>query len=181
MANFALHDGSGVLRELPAEFWPPLPLGSPDPFTWDRSPDSSVWFISGDGLGREHPIFQLVGETVYQTPADAFAEMGAIETALPKALYLYWDGVLIANLDPNLPGVYLPRFDRIARRVNHDLTLNVTATVTPANFTGLATPPPPSGTGGGTAPTTGAGGSYVTTIVYIEGVPLELTVWRPNA
>ncbi len=177
MSAFSLRDENGVLLlDLPHTLRPVMPLGDDDPYTWDRIPGGKR-FALGTGLGPVRPVFELVGVTWHRSVSEASAYMVVIEDALPKSRALYFADQPLATLEPDFPGVYKPEFGQGTYDVRHVLRLNTLGTVTPASFTGGVVTPPST-----TTPGTGTNAPVLTTItVMVEGVPMQITVWRESA
>lgn len=177
MSAFSLRDENGVLLlDLPHTLRPVMPLGDDDPYTWDKMPGGRRFALGIDD-GPLRPVFELAGTTWHRSVAEAAFYGASIKNALLLARALYFADNHLATLEEGAPGVYKPEFGQGSYEVRHVLRLNTTVTVTFENFTGGVVAPPVT-----TTPGTGTNAPVLTTItVMVEGVPMQITVWRESA
>lgn len=177
MSAFSLRDENGVLLlDLPHSLRPVGPLGDDDPYTWDKMPGGKR-FALGTGDGPIRPVFELAGTTFHRSVAEAAALGTSIMEALRLTRALYFADAHLATLEEGAPGVYKPEFRQENYAVQHFFRLNTISTVTLQNFTGGVIDTPVT-----TTPGTNTNQPVLTTItVMVEGVPMDITVWREYA
>ncbi len=173
MSGFSLHsEVGGLILALPETLRPVGPLGEPDAHTWVRILGGG-WKPMGTGLTDTPPTLRLAGMTGHSSVASAMGLAAAIEQALPTAHALYFGGTYLVSLNGAAPGAYEPEFLTTGYNVNHVLTLNTSRVVRPSAFVTNLPPETP------VTPTPSA--PYLTTTtVLIEGVPIEIQVWRQD-
>lgn len=173
MSGFALHnENGGLILALPKTLRPVGPLGEPDPFTWVRTLGGG-WRPIGTGLSPAHPTFKLVGTTFHKSVASAMGLAASIEGALPTASALYFGGAHLISLSGVDPGAYEPEFLPTGYGVSHTLTLNTTRAVRPSFFTTSPAPETPT-------PPAVSVPYLTTTTIMVEGVPVEIQIWRQD-
>lgn len=172
--NFDLRLSNGtILAALPPAL-APEELGVTDPYSYDRAPGSDIWQRYGDGKSAERPLFRLSGTWRYREKVEALSHVPQVEQAVKGAQELWWQNRRIATLDPVFPGTCLIRLDSDAREATFTLVFNTLNRVDwevlswGSSYIPPTTPTPPTVT-------------QTTVTILVEGVPVQVPIWRTNA
>ncbi len=105
-------------------------MGLTDPYQWDRAPGSAAWFPLGDGIGTARPLVTLTGQWTYRSREEALIHTSNIESLLPLARSLWWQGSFVTLLDLRFPGSCLMSSGTRFVDTTYTCTLNTTVPVT---------------------------------------------------